>query len=301
MSGVHIGVDIGGTKIDAVVVDENAEVLGRHRIPVRRGPEGVVAATAEAVATLTAEAGITVADAATVGVGIPGTVTDGIVRYAQNLDLKELDLAGELGKLWGRGVYVENDVSAAAIGAWRLAAPDANSVAYLNLGTGLAAGIILDGRLWRGAYGAAGEIGYVSIDPRGPVDAEGVPGGLETYASGSGIVRQWGVPDSDARTIMAAAAKGDPAAEAIRERLYVGVASAIRVLVLAYDVEQVIVGGGLTGLGDTLLDGTTAVLDEWSEASSFLSSLALAKRTRMLEGYKPVAAIGAAMLGVEHG
>ncbi|WP_061960860.1 ROK family protein [Demequina flava] len=301
MSGVRIGVDIGGTKIDAVVVDDNAEVLGRHRVPVRKGPDGVLSATTEAVATLTSEVGINVTDAASVGIGIPGTVTNGVVRYAQNLDLEELDLASALGSHWGREVLVENDVSAAAIGAWKLVAPQSHSVAYLNLGTGLAAGIILDGQLWRGVHGAAGEIGYVSIDPTGPVDAEGVAGGLETYASGSGIVRQWGKPGADAREIMALAAKADPDAVAIRDRLYVGVASAIRVLVLAYDVEEVIIGGGLTGLGDSLMDGTTHVLDEWARSSSFLSSLALAKRTRMLEGYKPVAAIGAAMLGVNHG
>ncbi|MDE0572532.1 ROK family protein [Demequina sp. B12] len=301
MSGVRIGVDIGGTKIDAVVVDENAEVLGRHRIAVRKGHQGVVDAAVEAVATLTAEAGISVTDALSIGVGIPGTVTDGVVHHAQNLDVHELDLASALREAWGRDVFVENDVTAAAVGAWQIVAPERRSVAYLNLGTGLAAGIILDGKLWRGAYGAAGEIGYISVDPRGPEDPEGNPGGLETYASGSGIVLQWGADGSDARAIMAAAAKGDPAAEAIRDRLYFGVASAIRVLVLAYDVEEVIIGGGLTGLGDSLLDGTTAVLDDWSSKSAFLNSLKLTERTRMLEGYRPVAAIGAALLGVDNG
>ncbi|WP_062069793.1 ROK family protein [Demequina sediminicola] len=301
MSGVHIGVDIGGTKIDAVVVDENAEVLGRHRIPVRKGAEGVVSAAVEAVGTLTQEAGISVADAVTVGIGIPGTVTDGVVRYAQNLELNELDLASALREVWGRKVYVENDVSAAAVGAWKLVGGDARSVAYLNLGTGLAAGIILNGELWRGAYGAAGEIGYLSVDPMGPKDFEGCPGNLETYASGSGIVSQWPEPGVDARSILLLAAQGDARAVEIQERLYFGVASAIRALVLAYDVEEVILGGGLTGLGDSLMEGTSRVLNDWASQSAFVNSLKLVERTRTLSGHRHVPAIGAALLGVEHG
>src|SRR5690606_42029336 len=88
------------------------------------------------------------------------------------------------------------------------------SVADLNVGTGLAAGIILGGRLWRGVRGAAGEIGHISINPAGPVGADGLAGGLETYASGSGMVQQWGTSGAHAEDVLAAAASGD--AEAVR-------------------------------------------------------------------------------------
>ncbi|WP_084077189.1 ROK family protein [Demequina sp. NBRC 110057] len=301
MTGVSIGVDIGGTKIDAVAVDERLQILHRHRVPVERGPEGVVRSAQAAVEVVTRKCAIDITEAHSVGVGIPGAVSGGVVRHALNLDLTELDLAAALGDAWGRPVQVENDVNAAAVGAWRLVGTDARSVAYLNLGTGLAAGIILDGQLWRGSRGTSGEVGHISVDPLGPADAEGNPGGLETYASGSGIVRQWGDPTADARDVMALAAKGDPRAMEIRERLFLGVAHSIRVLVLAYDVEEVIVGGGLTGLGDVLLDGTAGVLKGWADGSRFLASLELAARTRILEGHRPVAAMGAALLGVAHG
>lgn len=301
MTGVRIGVDIGGTKVDAIAVDDRLQVLHRHRVPVEVGPAGVVRSAQAAVEVVTRKCAVDVADTLSIGVGIPGAVSGGVVRHALNLQLTELDLATALSDVWGRPVQVENDVNAAAVGAWRLVGTDARSVAYLNLGTGLAAGIILDGQLWRGARGTSGEVGQIAIDPAGPPDGDGNRGGLETYASGSGIVRQWGDPTMDAREVMALAVKGDPRALEIRERLFLGVAHAIRILVLAYDVEEVIVGGGLTGMGDVLLDGTAGVLREWAEGSPFLASLELAQRTRILEGHRPVAAIGAALLGATHG
>lgn len=252
--------------------------------------------TVAAVRTLMDETAIEWPDVESVGVGVPGSVVDGVVSYALNLGIDRLDLAGELERVWGKRPVVDNDVNAAALGAWALR-KGGSSLAYLNLGTGLASGIILDGKLWRGARGAAGEIGHISIDPAGPVDADGLPGAIEVYASGGGLVRQWGIEGAAARDVLDAADAGDARALAIRDRLFYGLASAVRVLVLTLDVESIVVGGGLTGQGHRLIEGATSVLDGWASASSFLASLDLAGRMSLLDDPDiPVAALGAATL-----
>ncbi len=292
---MRLGVDIGGTKTDVVAVHGGA-IVARHRAASGRGAEAVVGSTVAAVRTLMDETAIEWPDVESVGVGVPGSVVDGVVSYALNLGIDRLDLAGELERVWGKRPVVDNDVNAAALGAWALR-KGGSSLAYLNLGTGLASGIILDGKLWRGARGAAGEIGHISIDPAGPVDADGLPGAIEVYASGGGLVRQWGIEGAAARDVLDAADAGDARALAIRDRLFYGLASAVRVLVLTLDVESIVVGGGLTGQGHRLIEGATSVLDGWASASSFLASLDLAGRMSLLDDPDiPVAALGAATL-----
>jgi len=291
---VRLGVDIGGTKTDVVAVHEGA-IVARQRAASGRGAEAVVASTLATVGAVMGEASIGWDEVESVGVGVPGSVVDGVVSYALNLGIERLDLAGELERVWGRRPVVDNDVNAAALGAWALR-KGGSSLAYLNLGTGLASGIILDGKLWRGARGAAGEIGHISIDPAGPIDADGLPGAIEVYASGGGMVRQWGVDGAVPRDVLDAADAGDPRAQAIRDRLFYGLASAVRVLVLTLDVEHVVVGGGLSGQGDRLVEGAARVIAGWGAASNFLASLDLAGRMSLLDPEIPVAALGAAGL-----
>lgn len=301
MSDIRVGIDVGGTKVDAVALGTDGSVLARHRLAVTRGAEGVVQSVCTAAEQVCAQAGIVIGDTASVGVGIPGAVREGVVEHALNLDVDRLDLGVALYRQWGVPVAVENDVNVAALGAARLLASPAESVAYLNVGTGLAAGIILGGRLWRGVRGAAGEIGHISVNPNGPVGADGLPGGLETYASGSGMVQQWGVDGAHAEDVLAAAATGNADAVRIRQGLMNGVATAVRVLILTLDIDRVILGGGLTGMGQELLDGTKEVIGEWEQASSFLASLDLGSRIVLVPNGDPIAAIGAAHLEVDGG
>ncbi|WP_062200883.1 ROK family protein [Demequina salsinemoris] len=295
---MHLGIDIGGTKTDAVLVDADGGVLHRHVLPSGHGPDEVVAQAVAAVARVCDEAGIVVGDAASIGVGIPGSVLGGVVSHAQNLGITRLDLAGELEKAWGARPVVDNDVNAGAVGAWVAADGGLTSVAYLNLGTGLAAGLILDGKVWRGARGAAGEIGHISIDPAGPLGPDGLPGGLETYASGSGVALQsGGVPAVD----VIAAADTDSASAAIRDGIFYGVATAVRMLVLTLDVEEVLLGGGLTRMGEPLLEGARRVIRGWERQSPFLASVDLTARVSVLDPDIPVAAVGAAMRGAGRG
>jgi len=298
---MRMGVDIGGTKTEAVAVADDGGVVGSVRLPTGFGPDAVIASSVAAVTALAEATGLGIADFATVGVGIPGAVdaASGRVSHALNLGLDELALGAELAARLGTPVRVENDVNAAALGAFHLfEQPATASMSYLNLGTGLAAGLVLRGELWRGARGGAGEIGHILVDPAGPLDLDGQHGGLEVMASGSGIARQWGRGNGNAvSAVLDAAESGDTEALEIRRRLYEGVAASVRILVLTVDVDLVVIGGGISGLGDRVMGGVRDIFDAWGTQSPFIHSLGLGERVRLLPAGAPVAALGAAHLG----
>ena len=196
---MRIGVDIGGTKTDAVVVDGSGTVVQQLRLSTGYGAEAVLQTAVEAVTRVAQLAGLAVSDAESIGIGIPGRVDSaaGSVAHAVNLGVDGLDLGSELSTRLGVAVWIENDVNAAALGAYHRLEADGwpgthdHSMAYLNLGTGLAAGIVIAGQLWRGSRGTAGEIGHIPVDPAGPLCPCGQRGCLELMASGSAIARQW--------------------------------------------------------------------------------------------------------------
>jgi len=295
---MRVGVDVGGTKTAAVLLCGD-DVVRQIRLPTGYGPESVVETAVSAVASLARRVGLAPADLESVGVGIPGLVDPrtGRVSHAVNLGLNDLDLGPTLSSRLGVRVHIENDVNAAALGAYHsLELDDAESMAYLNLGTGFAAGLVLQGRLWRGARGAAGEIGHIPIDTNGPLCPCGQRGCLELTASGSALARNW--PTDHARPAEAlfhAADQGDEQARMVRTRFVEHIASAVRVLVLTVDVDFVVFGGGMSALGQPLLATVCRVLDIRADTSQFLGSLELASRVRMLPEGSPVAAIGAAL------
>lgn len=298
---MRIGLDIGGTKTDAVVVDERGRVACSVRLPTGFGPDAVVGSTVEAVRRLSSHSGVKVSEVTACGIGIPGSVdpANGRVDHAVNLGLETLDLGPRLAERLGRAVHIENDVNAAALGAFHLLGyPADSSMAYLNLGTGLAAGLVLGGELRRGARGVVGEIGHLPVEPAGPRCSCGQLGCLELFASGSGIARQWPSDDpAPARALFEAAAGGDATAVAVRDRLFTGVAEAVRILALSVDVGDVVIGGGLSRLGDQLGAGVRGVIARWEQESPFVASLRLADRLRLLPTDFPAAAVGAAFAG----
>ncbi|MBU1588627.1 MAG: ROK family protein [Actinobacteria bacterium] len=302
LSTLRVGIDIGGTKTDAVAIAPTGEILQRLRLPTGFGPEAVLETAVSAVTQLGELAHTEVASFASIGIGIPGAVDNGTgrVTHAVNLGLEGLELGAELTARLGRPVRIDNDVNAAALGAFHLLEKHENlSMAYLNLGTGLAAGIVIDGRVWRGSRGTAGEIGHIPVDPNGPECPCGQRGCLEMLASGSAIARQWPTDDpKPARSLFAAAAAGDPHALEIKNRFVENVAAAVRLLVLTVDVDSVVIGGGLSSLGPILLDDVRAVLASWEAASGFLASTELSTRVAIVPVDFPAAAFGAALVGV---
>lgn len=298
---LRVGVDIGGTKTEAVAVDGAGTIVHSLRLPTGHGASEVLDSALVAVNGIAAQAGCEPHEFGSIGVGIPGRVDSatGVISHAINLGVEHLELGHMLSEQFGLAVRVENDVNAAALGAFHvLDQPTSASLAYLNLGTGLAAGLVLRGELWRGARGAAGEIGHILIDPDGPADLDGQRGGLEVVASGSGVARQWAGGNGNAVTaVLDAAETGDEKALEIRRRLFEGVAASVRILVLTVDVDVVVVGGGIARLGPRLLDSVEQVIAGWEAQSGFIRSLELRERVHLLPAESRVAALGAAYLG----
>jgi glucokinase len=295
---MRVGLDIGATKVLGVVIETDGTIVAQSRRSTLPGAGGILETATTVLDNLAiALDGVLPSD---IGIGIPGIVDRhrGAVSHAVNLGLGDwFPLADRLANRTGASVVVENDLNAATWGAHVLSG--ANDLAYLSLGTGLAAGFVLSGTLRRGAQGAAGEIGHVPVDPVGAPCSCGQRGCLELSASGSALSAAWPAEAEahPAVTLFAAAAAGNPEAVAARDRFAAGVADAVRMLGLAVDPAAIIIGGGVAQVGAPLLRALIAALRAQAAASPFLTALDLASRIRLLPGEVPVGAIGAALIG----
>lgn len=292
-----IGIDVGGTTIHAVAVDpETLDIVAETKTPTAPGIEGLRSGITATVAELALAGPI-----AGIGVGCPGLIGDhGVITHAGNLGIgaEPLDLPEALGPLTSGPVVVENDVKAAALGAGRwLAAsePDVRDFALLNVGTGLAGGIVLDGVLRRGWSRQGVELGHIMFDRRGPACSCGAHGCLELYASGSGLRRRWSATAAD---LFEAAADGDREAQTIAADLVDGLAHAVTLLAYTVDVERVLVTGGVVASTPALRAAVDLRLQH-DGATPLGRATQVAQRIRWLPPDTTAGALGAAMLVTE--
>jgi glucokinase len=265
-----IGVDVGGTKISVAVLED-----GRLSEP-QITPTDISSTQAllEQLGSLIAAAAGG-ADGASVGVGIPCVVefATGRARYAANLPVIDVALRDVLTQRTGTPVVVDNDATVAALAE---ACDDAGEVihpdlAMLTVGTGIGGGVILNGRIFRGATGAAPELGHLlvglALDGGAPPPGDDFPqdGSLEREAAGrvlDALGRDRGFPDG--RSVVDAAKDGDPqAVDALRilgERLGIGIANVLH----AYEPAVVCIGGGVSAAGDLLLGPAERVARAWT-------------------------------------
>lgn len=272
-----LGVDIGGTKTAILVCDRDGLVLARHVAPTAVGaPDAAADAIAADVRAALAEAGATIVDVAAVGVGVPGRVDPdrGLVTLAVNLDWHDLPLGPRLEARLGVLTVLENDVRAAALGLHRRRVfGETETLALLAVGTGISAGVVIDGSLHRGAGGLAGEIGHVVMTADGPTCPCGMRGCFEVIAAGPAIVRRaaerWGPGPRPlgAEAVFAAARAGDPVAADVIEEAGRAVAWGVHLLALTYDVERIVLGGGVSHAGQPFLDPIERELDRFRDAS----------------------------------
>ncbi len=266
-----IGIDLGGTAIKAGAVDERGAVLERRSIPT--GLQDGAAAVLDRMAGLARDLG---ADAS-VGVGSPGLIDHarGIVLECPNLKvLENVPLRDELARRLGfanERVFLENDANAAAVGeGWLGAGRTQRDLLLVTLGTGVGGGLILDGKLYAGPGGMAGEMGHVCIDPEGPWCGCGRRGCVEQYASATAAkrrARELGLPAEAPGDLeqLAAIARQRPGPErdllvAIGRDLGRGLAVAVTLL----DLRCFVVGGGFGAALDVLLPGVRAGIVERS-------------------------------------
>ena len=263
-----VGVDVGGTKCLAVVLD-GGRITGEARVPTPDRSGSLLNAIAALVHQV---AGGTAPTA--VGVGAPGLVdVDGVLRFAPNLPgIVGLGLKAELEPRLGVPVQADNDATCAAWGERQLgAARGFDEVLLVTLGTGIGGGIVTGGRISRGANGFAGEIGHMVVDPDGPACLCGRQGCWERFASGTGLgrlgreaalagratrVRELAGGDPDqvrGEHVTTAAAEGDTEAVAVMEHLAWWVALGLANLANVFDPQAFVLGGGLAEAGDVLL------------------------------------------------
>jgi glucokinase len=292
-----VGVDIGGTSTKAAIVDGDGSVLFTHSLPTQQGADGVIATAIEAIEFVLNTAGLALADVAVIGVGIPGAVdpVTGTVRHAVNVSIgaEPVELGAALFAHFGRPVHVENDVKAAALGAHFMTATSGD-LAYLSIGTGIAAGFVEQGRLRRGSSLVAGEIGHIPIDPAGPVCACGQTGCIEAIASGSAIERDWpSTNGSSAQSLVSAASDGDESAAAVWARVVTGLSRAVQLLALTLDPDVIVLSGGVADLGDVLKAAIVDRLADDHQRSEFLHSLDLGRRIQVIDPSVLLGPIGA--------
>ena len=279
-----IGVDLGGTKLLGVVATETGAVVGERLQPTALGPEAVLADIAATVAELRTD----VPDAAAVGVGLPGMVDlGGVVHYAPNLPgFEGVRARSHLARTCGLPVVVDNDANAAALGeVLHGAARGHSEVLLVTLGTGIGGGIVTGGRVYRGGYGLAAEIGHFTVDPAGPRCACGANGHWEALASGTALGRlgrEWAAR-GDAPNVLAraggdptavtgqdvgdSARAGEPDGLAVLSAYARAVALGLGGLINIFDPEIVVVAGGLVQLGNVLLDRVRAELPAFVEGA----------------------------------
>jgi fructokinase len=258
-----IGVDLGGTKIEAIVLDAAGASLWRERVPT---PAGDYAATLGTVAALVqhAEKALGLAGC-TVGVGGPGTATrGGLIKNANSTCLNGRPLQSDLAAALGRPVRVANDANCLALSEATDGAAAGAEVSFsVILGTGIGAGIVAGGQLLTGPNGLAGEWGHNPLpwlrpdEQDGPLCYCGQRGCAETWLSGPGLARDHAARGGDvltAREIGERAAQGDPACEASLQRYESRLARGLAQVINLLDPEVIVLAGGVSGLDRLLVN-----------------------------------------------
>lgn len=275
---IFIGIDLGGTTLKGSLVTAEGEIIHETRLETEQK-------NADALFKQVTDAAITLRDdknaaggVAGVGVGIPGLVNrkTNRIEVMPNLPgFSEIDITTELTKATGLPVILDNDANACAYGELQVgAARGRREVFFITLGTGIGAGLIINGHIYRGAAGFAGEFGHMTIDPEGIECACGNIGCLETIASGPNIVRRTrerlyrdrtsslsrlAIPrdrEFTAEDIAHAAREGDEMAQVMMERTGMFLGIALAAVVNLLNVEMVVMGGGVMEAGDLILKPT---------------------------------------------
>lgn len=273
-TGVTIGVDIGGTKIAAGVVDAQGSILRTARRPTPRNDAGaVLSEVGEVVNELQAEVDGTIVG---VGVGVAGGVDQSrsLVYFAPNLAWSQVPVRAVVEAATGLPVVVENDGAAAAWAETRFGAGvGLQHVVMVTVGTGIGGGIVVAGQVMRGAHGVAAEIGHLNAVPGGRLCGCGRNGCWEQYASGNALVREARELAADRRPeagillelgdgtpegvqgahITAAAQRGDPIAMEAFSNVGTWLGRGLADLTAVVDPDAFVIGGGVSDAGDLLL------------------------------------------------
>ncbi len=284
--GWVVGIDIGASHTSIVVSDFSAHVLHEVEFPhdINQGPDVCLSAVDDRLREVLAKLKIGLSHVLAVGVGVPGPVVAEAGAVSAPPIMPGWDrfpIREHLERIWRVPVSLNNDAELGALGEWAYGAGrGARHLAYIKVGTGVGSGLLLDGQIYRGATGCAGEIGHITIQENGPLCSCGSYGCLEALAGGRAIARkareavlsgkrtQLALIDPleaiSARDVAEAARLGDLVAQQIVTTAggYLGIA--IADLVNLFNPSLVVLGGGVAQIGDLLLDPIRRVVSERS-------------------------------------
>jgi len=270
-----VGVDLGGTNIKLGIVSNTGKLIKKIsiRTEAENGPKKVIENITNGIKELTAKSNYKIDG---IGIGCPGVVTPGkgIVEDPPNLPgWKKVNIAKVISQKFKKRVFVDNDANAAAIGELTFGSGKKyKSFIMITLGTGVGGGIVIDKKIYHGDFGAAGEIGHISIDFKGPKCNCGSFGCIEAYAGNQYLrnrvrhqlkkhpkSKMWELINNDLsnaspRNVQLAAEMGDAFAKSVIEELGVHLGSAFASLCNVLDISVFIIGGGIAGFGKPLFD-----------------------------------------------
>ena len=273
-----MGLDLGGTQIKAGLLDPSSSILAQscEATPIDSRPEVVVEAMKTIAHRLVQQAGRSWDDVQGIGIGVPGLIDSrtGIVRACVNLkDWKDIQLRELAEQALGKPVIVDNDANAAAFGEYSIALKSNTGLQHLalvTLGTGVGSGIVLNRRVFHGGGGLAGEVGHMIVEPNGHLCGCGQYGCLEQYASATAMVRQANELIASGKRsslqslvrnellttqdVFTEASRGDLVAERLVDDLASYLAIACVNLCRIIDLQAIVIGGGVAGAGDQLIN-----------------------------------------------
>lgn len=256
-----IGVDVGGTKMNAALVHEDGRIEDPLTRKTKQGSQEEFLTDLEGLIEELRDD-----RAAALGLGLPSTIDQraGRVVSSVNIPLEDLDIRARMTERFGLPVAIDNDANAAAIAEWKVGAGrGVDNMVMLTLGTGIGGGLILDGKPFRGATGAGAELGHLVLQYGGPECACGGTGHFETVASGqaadAAAKELLGGASGGAELVVAAGGGDVPAVEALAQigrRLGAGIASLINI----FEPELVVIGGGFGQAGELLIGPAQEVI-----------------------------------------
>jgi glucokinase len=268
-SDLMIGLDIGGTKLLGLIIDAKANEFTRIQKPTPVSQEQIVERVLSILEELIKRSKLNGKEIKTIGIGVPGYVIpeSGVIVAADNLHIKELPLKDIISDYFNIPTNVIHDVRAALLGEKIFGAGNGKDFfAYVNIGTGISVGLVLDGKIYNGAASRAGELGHIQIKDDGPVCPCGLSGCLEALASGPALVRRINESISNGRKsiitklsstddvnisgkiIEKAATMGDSLALEVIDQAAEYLGRSIGMLINVLDLECIIIGGGLSSM-----------------------------------------------------